>query len=724
MVDKIKAITKNDFFSGCRLTRENTDGRLMAINDSYLAMAWENIGKINLVYSNNPSNLDLNNNLFNTNNSYILDMEFSPFNNKILSFSNISGDVTFSKIKEYNEVTLDAFNYHNNKISFINFNPVVSNVICCITSSGEIFILDTIKFSPLLEVQTSKTPNSIFWSPNGSLIGYIGNKILSIIDPREDTIFMEHKLSNYISKPKLAWLNNDSLVVTNSKNQNKFLNIFDIRKIEQNPYSSIEIGSNSYSDVITPFVNPELKLIYTTKKNDNAITIFDYSNGSLQKIKEFKSSEDNIFSLQLNRKYLDKNELEMDRFIRYTINNKIYYISFFLNEEKKDSNESYYPKEDLNKSKMTPEEWFEEPQNIQNQENNIYINNPKNEVKEKELLKEIEFLKKKVKELEKQNQDFNNKLESEKNLIEELNSKKKIISDLEGEKNRKEKEYNEKLLNQKNNITELEKEISNTKSEVSNKNELYENLQNYSKDLEKKYNEELKKNENLMEENKKYKTDIENYEKIKKENNEEVKENININQEKEQLSLQITKLNEKLQKNEQTIQSLQNEIKNLKNEKGQKDLLEKKGSENLNNNLEKEKEKNKELDGVSGFIVIKKVEKNGISQFEEESFGDTNENNIINDYNQKIASLTEEIENLQKELNDNKKQLEDKDQILNNMKNQISENENKKNEEYKKLSEIIENLKNESAKLKSSNEQNITKIKEKDEQLKEEKNNK
>ena len=60
----------------------------------------------------------------------------------------------------------------------------------------------------------------------------------------------------------------------------------------------------------TPFVNPELKLIYTIAKGESIIRVFDYNNNSLMKKMEFKALENNLISAHLNRHCLDKKHNE------------------------------------------------------------------------------------------------------------------------------------------------------------------------------------------------------------------------------------------------------------------------------------------------------------------------------------------------------------------------------------------------------------------------------
>ena len=265
------------------------------------------------------------------------------------------------KITQDNKLITDYYKFHKDKVYFINSNPVASNVICSGTSTSEIHIWDSIQFKMQTQFKFLNNINSILWNPNGSLIGISGKKyLLTLIDPRNSEIIYGEKINNEInSNSKLVWLNENSLATINYNIKEKQFNLslYDIRNNLINPFSNINIGTKG--SFLTPFADPELYLIYLTEKNSNLIKYFDYSNGSVKKCGEFKTSEESIFSMQLNRKYLKKNNQEIDKFLRYTKKNKIFYVSFNID------NKLIYPSEKLLNPQMTSEEWFEEKRIIQ-----------------------------------------------------------------------------------------------------------------------------------------------------------------------------------------------------------------------------------------------------------------------------------------------------------------------------------------------------------------------
>lgn len=327
---KVNGYEISKYFKNCSLPDiTSNDGRLLAINDKFLVMPWKYPGQINIVNSENPIDLSSNNNqIFNYGNSTILDMEFSPFNSNVLAISNENNSVILSNIKEGNKIKLNSnFYYHGNKIRkvvFINFNPIASNIMCSCTTSHELHIFDSLQLKQISRFNVENYPNSISWNPNGSLVG-ISTKtgLFQCIDPRKRELIFNNKINDFSQNLKFAWIDNNNIASIGWNNRGvKYLKIIDIRNFNNNYLTSITIDRSSNQTI--PYVNPELKLIYSVAKEEKNIKIFDYSQGKLQNNEDYLCSEYNFFSVPLSRKYLDKEKLELDRFIRLTKKKNIY----------------------------------------------------------------------------------------------------------------------------------------------------------------------------------------------------------------------------------------------------------------------------------------------------------------------------------------------------------------------------------------------------------------
>ena len=134
------SINLKDDFQNCFLSEEQTEGRLIAVNEKYLAMSWINNGQIVLF---DISNSKGNSFYFRWNNSNILDLEFSPFYNNILASGYSDNSVLLWNIQKDGlpqNIKYSIYNKHKNKVNFINFNPIASDVICSSTIDGDIHI--------------------------------------------------------------------------------------------------------------------------------------------------------------------------------------------------------------------------------------------------------------------------------------------------------------------------------------------------------------------------------------------------------------------------------------------------------------------------------------------------------------------------------------------------------------------------------------------------------
>ena len=327
---RIQGVEQTEYFTNCWLSNYQTEGRLVAVNDKYLAISWMEAGLIKLVNSYEPQNLLKNESGFKLEDSNILDMEFSPFDNGILCFSNANNNVYIVKLEDNGEgvININSKPYieHTKKINSVNFNPIVSNLMCSCTHNGDIHVWDSEKFKTHISFSISDNPNSILWSPNGDLLGINTKKrLFNIYDARIPDIVHSSIISEKFSYPKFSWIDNNTVATIGwNSNNEKFLSILDIRKSgETNCVISSEYIDNNIS-ITTPFFNPELKIIYSIAKDEFPIKIYDYSSGKIVKNNEYKPTLDvNNFSIYFNRHYLNKGKSEIDRFARLTKNKNI-----------------------------------------------------------------------------------------------------------------------------------------------------------------------------------------------------------------------------------------------------------------------------------------------------------------------------------------------------------------------------------------------------------------
>ena len=694
-IPKSKHIVGNEsnVFTNCNLSTTSANGRLISINEIYLAMAGNPKGEINLFKSNNniPPNLR-NNSTISLEKSNILDFEFSPFENNILSFGNENKSVYIIKIKEENKkIILDSsmkYQKHKNKVNFVKFNPVASNIICSSTTFGEVNIWDSIKFEPCIKFPEFKGyPTSVYWAPDGNLVGIsTKKKFFNIFDTRQKKCILEKQFNEFNGKLVFDWIDSNIIVALGPNNKNeRIVGLFDIRNQnkELNSYSHKVIDKESSSAI--PLVDKELKFIYTVGKDKTPINIYEYSGSDLKMIYSYPVSQSNQFSVLYPRKYLDKKNFEIDRIIRSDKN--IDYISFKIPKE-----EILYPDEESGKPLMSCKEWIEGKRmdqinlnEINNKKANLNNDNKNIIKKELNMSKDKEnIIKKELKPKEEQKEDkneiitkeetnkktnnkenskimnkFKNPKEESIKLKNDINKKEERINFQQKETNllKKIKEENDTSKKQQKDLNEKHNNILNELNENIKETEHLKNEQEATK------SEKIKGGKNINELKEKYEKKKKNYENMKKENEE--KDN------------KIKELLDKIKINEVKISKSENNIRTKDDIIGEyKKIIEENKIYMDNTKIEIEEKDtiiNNKQNQIDELNIAKK-------KIEEESEKYKNE---INNKNKEIDELKKQL----KEENEQNKKLED--QI-----NDININYEKKLRINEEFSKEIENYKN------------------------------
>ena len=724
------------FMSNCSLSTTSTEGRLISVNEKYLAMAWKFRGEINIVDSNYSKNSNANNFIKTKekDNSNILDIEFSPFDTNILSFTNENNSVIINKIVEENQKIIldkyDIYKKHTSKVNFVNFNPVASNIICSSTLFREVHIWDSIKFELYKELpKFENNPTSLLWAPNGILIGITTKKgFINIFDMREKDYIIKSQLNGLSQNTKMTfnWIDDNNIVIFghNSLNE-RIMSLFDIRKQNQKmtEYSSAVVDKKDSPAV--PFIDRELKLIYTVGKDNTQIHIYDYSKSTLKKLSHSAfTSETNICSALYPRKYLDKKNHEIDRIIRANHNN-IFYTSFKIPNEKSSGFEGeLYPSSESGKALFTCESWKEKIEAESNKENI----NDKNKIKNNESNKKI-----------------NIKPNSERKNIQNQNNKHKDIK-LPNTEN-KEKYDNKGKYNiiidnkaktaEKNNINEKNIDKNNkiieSKGESENKIEEFnytDEKQNQIKDDKEKdnnsiINQNLDKNKNIIQKNENNEKLVSNINEIKFEppdkNIQDNNKNTISNKKQEFIKIENKENNIKLIENKNLDK---NQINKLDINKNNKSNLIKNENNNSNeirnkNNNEIQKNEEQEIDDESKEpqIVLNvgndldkralKINEINEKKVKKEKSSKEPQNNKIYELiqksisNEEFGKLADTNKELEKDIIDFNKELNEQINIVkNSLNNKQQKQQEKIKEKENQINKLIEENKKYEIKIK------------------------
>ena len=428
---------KKEIFTSCSVSTVSTEGRLIAVNSNFLAMAWSNEGEIVVVDSSKPFRLKSDQPRIKGHRSNILDIEFSPFSSDLIAATYDDCSVHLYKVPEgglTQNITQEAQLYtkHTKKTPFVTFNPLASDVICSAAFNGELHVWNALKAETYCELNSEDTPTWVSWSPNGSLLGSTTkNKFMYVFDPRSKKMLLKHQINEGFQSAKFAWLDNERFVTTGwNKAGAKLLRLWDIRKVKEDLSCEGEVTSiqiDTSKTVTTPYVDRESKLLYTVGKGEASTHTYDYSEGILKKGLTAKSAEPSLCTVMFERKCLDYNKNEVDRFARYVNSQKVYYISFTIPRRNPGFDPSLYPPVEVGEAALTYDQWVAG-------ENAEPIKKEINTIENKFVSKVETFVKQEVKVAEKTPEEKVNELEGK---VAELSVK---LNQLEAENEKLKKE--------------------------------------------------------------------------------------------------------------------------------------------------------------------------------------------------------------------------------------------------------------------------------------------
>ena len=358
---------KKEHFTNCNATTVSTEGRYLAVNGNFLAMSWSNQGEIVVVDSSSFCSCKPDQPRIKGRRANVLDLEFSPHSSDLLAAAFDDCMVSLYKIPEggltkHLTQEVQIYQKHAKKVPFVTFNPVASNVICTGAFLGDIHIWNALTGDSYVELKADETPTCVQWNPNGTLIGATTKKkTINIFDPRSNKLIMSHIINEAFHASKFAWLDNEQIVTFGwNKAKAKMMRLFDIRKVKEDLSAESEVTSikiDSSTTVTTPFVDRESKLVYAIAKGEAMVRTFDYSTGTFIKGIDFSKGEPSISTVMFDRKCLDYNKLEVDRFARYVNSQKVFYVSYTIPRRNPGYDPTLYPPVECGEPALTYEQW-------------------------------------------------------------------------------------------------------------------------------------------------------------------------------------------------------------------------------------------------------------------------------------------------------------------------------------------------------------------------------
>ena len=493
----------------------NHNYRPIAANDKYIIF---NLSTIEILL-NKADGSEI---LLKLENENIVDLEFSPCNNGILAALNLNNIISINDLSKYDEnekqIKSKCILNHNDNVVSMNFNPVKPNILCSCVKEGKAYIWDIDSGNIISEINIENNPTGLSWSPNGELIGIcFENGLLNIynVDNRNNKMILSEKISQKnISSRCFSWISDNSFISVgsgedNSKNLSIWDNFVSSEKSILGECSIYSIKINDNDSDIVPIFNRDKNLIYLLNKQDvsnpsippfPSITVYEFKDKQIIKKSEYFSSHSSNFAILITNNFYNKEDNEIDRFIRYCSDeNKMYFVSIFQELEKENINNIPAQKAVENHS--------DSQNDVVSREN--FVNQiPNNSFKANDLTKSLEsfieiypqvILDNIVEKKDDEIKTLKLELENQKKIIEDLNKENAELklNSKENDKDKEINEYKETIANLKRNIEDIKNEkINIIKEQITSLEDKKKRIEEEIEKLNKALDYKKEENEN------------------------------------------------------------------------------------------------------------------------------------------------------------------------------------------------------------------------------------
>jgi WD40 repeat protein len=300
----------------------------------------------------------------------INELNFCPTNSHLLATAHQKGAAKIWKIPEGGLTTnmsqaAVVFNASQKRLLFVDFHPLVSDVIVTAGADFEVKVWDA--NSPGAEKATLPKSHkgivtSVTWNGDGSLMATSSkDKNLRVFDPRSSSLVAEVPDHQGAKSGRALWLGKQDKIVTCgfTKTSDREFSVYDPRNIKAK-LASVKIDNSTSTPLL--FSDEDLDLIYLSGRGDGNIRYYEFTNDApvIHTLSEFKSKEPAAGMAQLPKTSCNIMACEVDRFLKLTPQGQIIPIRFEVPRQ----NQAFF-QDDLfpdtwdYKPASTSSEWFD-----------------------------------------------------------------------------------------------------------------------------------------------------------------------------------------------------------------------------------------------------------------------------------------------------------------------------------------------------------------------------
>ncbi|KAH7328433.1 hypothetical protein B0I35DRAFT_344857 [Stachybotrys elegans] len=364
--------TRKEFcYDNLRISRNAWDTNLVKANPDYLSVNWDASGggAFAVIPLNEKGKLPDQFPLFRGHTAAVLDTDWNPFNDRIVSSASEDGKVFIWEVPEGFTLYTDAeeiehvspvskLGGHSRKVGQVLFNPAAENILA--SASGDF----TIKLWDVATGQSSHTlkhtdiVQSLTWNASGNLLATTSrDKKIRVWDVRQETPVHEGAGHGGAKNSRAVWMGEHNRFATTgfSKMSERQIALWEPGRTE--PIGGFTM-LDSISGVCMPFWDDGSNCLYLAGKGDGNIRYYEYENDKFEFLSEYKSGEPQRGIAFLPRRGINVHDNEIMRAFKTVNDSYIEPISFTVPRRAETFQADIFPPAFGNKPAVTAQQWL------------------------------------------------------------------------------------------------------------------------------------------------------------------------------------------------------------------------------------------------------------------------------------------------------------------------------------------------------------------------------
>ncbi|KAF1942826.1 coronin-6 [Clathrospora elynae] len=367
-----KGSKKEQCYDNLRISKNAWDTNLIKANPEYVSVNWEASGggAFAVIPINERGRAPDQLPLFRGHTAAVLDTDWSPFNDSLISSASDDGKVFIWKVPENFTLHTDAeepadvapvakLSGHMRKVGHVLFNTAAENVLASSSGDYTVKLWDVEAGTPQLTLKHNDIVQSMSWSPDGSLLVTTSrDKKLRVWDVRQEKPAQEVPGHPGAKNSRAVWMGETDRIATTgfSRMSDRQLGLWDPRNPKE-PMGGFQI-LDSISGVCMPFWDDGTQCLYLAGKGDGNIRYYEYENDKFEYLSEYKSGDPQRGIAFLPKRGINLHENEVLRCFKTVNDSYVEPVSFIVPRRAEMFQSDIYPPTNGLKAGTSAAEWF------------------------------------------------------------------------------------------------------------------------------------------------------------------------------------------------------------------------------------------------------------------------------------------------------------------------------------------------------------------------------